>query len=312
MLTRQQLTNFMMETALPRLDAIAYKTLNDEIPAQYPHFFQVKTMTGAISQSAQLSGLGLPRETPELEGTPYDKPIEGFTKTFKARTFRLGSAISYEMAQDGKWLDFGGRMAQALARSFKFAKEYDAAAVVNLGFTQNGLDGVPLFSVAHPKVKGGVLQSNRSSSASVAAVWDLDIPNLRLALTACRRMVDINGHPVHFRPNCLAIPPELDWTATEIFKSDRRADSANFTINAFKEADSGTVRDVKVWDYLTSPANWFLFANPKRTGLKFFQREAFNIRKHHDDQNDAFMQRALERWDCGYDSDEGVFGALGA
>lgn len=246
-----------------------------EKPLQYPRLFRVDKSDSAFEEMRTMAGLGLFVRTPENVEFSQDRFYDGFPKRFQHDDWTLGIGFSHQFLRDIK-----SRVARErstdLGRSARSTQEENVASMLNLGFsaTQLGPDGKPLFATDHPNVRGG------SQSNIISPVSTLSVTSYRLMLTKFRRFFDDTGvRRINMDPAKLVIPPELEFQAAEIIKSTGRPDTANRVDNVTRNAT-----EVFVYDYLTSPKNFFMAAMAEQQHLQVFNRENFGVREFEDEK----------------------------
>lgn len=304
MFIRSTAPDLNLQSMLPAINEVIMGKYN-MYPQQFPKIFNVDSTKRSIEQVTQLSGFGQFVQTPEAQPVTFDTAVPGFNKTYQPKQFSLGFQVS-RRAQDTDQFGVVKKFSVELGKSAKDCPELYAAAVFNTGFSTNGYDNVPLFSLSHPLVKSGGVQSNRLSYAT-----DPDVTSLQLALTDCRTTVDSSGKRVRIPMRKLIVPPQLQFVAPEILGGkDWRPDTANRTINAFRDIDGYPSFDQwMVWDYLTDPNSWFLAAAPEDTGLKFWWAEKFNLEHDIDSRTRSILTMGWMVFDVGYHDFYGVYGA---
>jgi phage major head subunit gpT-like protein len=305
---RTQYPDLFLTTMLPALDDIIFNRF-DRLAPQYSEIFRVMNSSRSIEQTSEIAGLGTFNQVDEGQNVRFDESVPGFSKTYTHNQFGLGFKITRVMVDDDRFAIID-KLASDLGRSAKETVELAVAANFNNGFSGSfaGPDGQPLFSTSHPLVKTGGTQTNTLSTA-----LDLDIPSLELALTDFRRMVDPSGKRIRVRPEKLIVPPELEFAATEILTGSMRADTANNTVNAFKNrVGAPSFSKVMVWDYLTDPDAWFISAPQEDTELRFYWREKFNTVHDVHFESRSIMTAGWFRCSHGFSSFYGIYGSPGA
>jgi len=97
---------------------------------------------------------------------------------------------------------------------------------------------------------------NYSSGAGSA----LGVAGLNAAITLFRNQTDPDGKPLGLQPRVLLVPPDLEATALSLLQSTLVTDG---TTSAQPNANIYTGRfQPVVSTYLTSAAQWYLFADP--------------------------------------------------
>ena len=226
---RTQFPDLFLASALPALDELIFQKF-DRFPPQYTQIYRVMDSGRSIEQTSEIAGLGNFVQIDEGKNMRYDESVPGFSKTYTHQQYGLGFKMTRVMVDDDRW-GIINKMAGELGRSAKETIELSAAATFNNGFdvAYAGPDGLPLFSTSHPLVKTGGTQTN-----TLAIAADLEIASLELALTDFRRMKDPSGKKIRVRPELLIGPPELEFVMSEILTGNMRSDTANNTVNAFK------------------------------------------------------------------------------
>ena len=242
----------------------------------------------------------------EGSNVAYDDLAMGQDKTYQADTYELAFTASKE-AIDDEQEEVVSDAARALGSSMMYTVEVDMANLFNLGFaTQAGsVDGVALYTTAHPLVGGGTAANAMGTSA------DLSVSALRDALNSIIDTVDDVGKLVHWRPKVLLVPGELQWLAHELVDSPDRPDTSDRAVNAFKKADGGQL-SVVVWPYLTDSDAWFLMASPEEHNVRKYWRERPNVMHDWDFESSAMKVKIRARWIKGHSDWRGAWGSAGA
>lgn len=307
---RVQHPDLYFSTQLPALNKLTDKHF-DMFPSQFDKIFNVKTSTRSIEQATSVGDLGLLTEVEENLGVQYDQVSPGFPKTYTHLDYNRGYALSHNLLRDDKFA-LAAQHAKALGRSGKITPETLAASVFLNGFTAGafaGPDGVALFSTAHPMESGGT-QSNRPTSGV-----DLSIGALQNALIAMRGLRSDKGKLLMLPPDCLIIPPHLEFTAIEILGSPQKSGTANNDINAFRHLDpgyGGPFLKWKVWDYVGSaPRAWYVSANKEQTGLSWWWRERPVLLTHMEFETRAAKTAMWMAASFGFDYWQGTYGSPG-
>jgi len=266
MIIRQQFPDLFLTTMLPALDDVIFNRF-DRLPPCYSKVFKMMTSGRSIEQTSEIAGLSTFGIVPEGQNVRYDESVPGFNKTYTHTQYGLGFRISRVMVDDDKF-SIITKLASDLGRSAKETVELDAVSDFNNGFSGSylGPDGKALFATDHPLVKSGGTQTN-----TLAVAADLDISSLELALTDFRLMKDPTGKRIRVKPERLIIPAQLEFVASEILFGNMRSDTANHTINAFKNRVGITAfDDVDIWEYLSDPDAWFITRSIKTAGWMRF------------------------------------------
>jgi phage major head subunit gpT-like protein len=308
MMIRTQYPDLFLASMLPAINASVMKRFQRDAPV-YSQVFRVETSSRSIEQHSEITGLGNMVEIPEGGDMRYDYSVPGFDKTFVHSQFGLGFKASRLLADDDR---FGiiKKLSSELGRSAAETIELAAVSDFNNGFTAGstaGPDGVALFSTAHPMVKSGATQANTLSSAA-----DLDIASLELALTDFRLMKDPAGKMIRLEPKQLIIPAQQEFAAAEMLKGTMRSDTANNTINAFKNRIGMESFDsILVWKYLSDADAWFIRADKEDIDLIFYWRERFNVVHEVHFDSRTIKTASWMRFSHGWSNWYGLYGVPG-
>ena len=224
--------------------------------------------------------------------------------------YSLGFSVS-RLALDDDKIGPLKNLASHLGRSYTESRNILAADIYNNGFNSafTGSDGVELFSTVHLQDASAVTFNNELDTSA-----DLTITSLRTALIDFRDFLDGRNKRLNLRPNKIIVPPNLEWDAREILKSQMRPDTANNAVNAFQgdEMNTGGLQ-IYVWDYLTDTDAWFLQAPEEDHWMVFLEREKFNTVSNVNFRNRALEVAAWARFDVDWvNNGTGVYGSPGA
>jgi hypothetical protein len=301
MFIRTLYPDLYLESMLPAIDEVV-QTKYARFPEEFSEVFRMETSSRGIEQTTEITGFAQMAVVPEGENTRYDEALPAFNKTYNHAQYSLGFRVTRVAMDDDK---FGvvRKLSTELGRSASETKEVTAASVFNNGFlVANGPDGVPLFSLAHPLVGGGV-QANMLSYPS-----DPDVTSMQLALTGMRTAVDHRGKRQRIPPRKAIFPPQLEFVGAELLGGPDRPDTANRAINAFRRRSGMPSFDTWiVWDYLSDPHAWFLEADQEDTELRFYWREKFNTVHDLDFDSRSTKTAGWMRFSCGFNGFYGVF-----
>jgi len=279
----------------------------DQWPEEYSQVFQQDNSEKAYEEDVLLTGFGYASEKPEGGEYALDEGMEGWTKRYTHRTVALSFEITEEAIEDNRYMSLGTKYSQALARSMRQTKELYHGNVFNnaTSASYTGGDGVALLSTAHPLMGGG------TASNTLATAADLSESSLEQILINIRKVKDDRGLPAMIKPEALVIPPDNEYNAIRITKSDQRVDSANNDTNAMYK--KGVFRQMPmVMTNITDTDSWFVTTNCK-DGLKTTNRTKMVIPKATvDSRTGNICYRARERYTEGWTDWRGVFGSGGA
>ena len=190
----------------------------------------------------------------------------------------------------------------ALARSGVHTVEITAANILNRAFnsTYTGADAKEMCATDHPLLDGGTLSNELTTSA------DLSMTSMEQALIDISNFTDDRGLQIPAKPRQLIVPPELEWTAQQLLKSEKDPESANNAINPAKGIMPYTVNH-----FLTDTDAWFIQTDIPN-GLVFYWRRRPSLTKDNDMDSDNAKFKSTMRFICGWDDPRQIFGSPGA
>jgi len=266
--------------------------------------FDTETSDRAFEEEVMLSGFGNASVKPEGQGVSYDDAQETFTARYTNETIALAFAITEEAIEDNLYDRLASRYTKALARSMASTKQIKGAAVLNNGFdnTYAGGDGVALLSDAHPTLSG-------TFRNELAVAADLNETSLEQSLIDISAFTDERGLKIAARGMKMIIPPQLQFTADRLMKSEGRVGTADNDINAIK--NMGMVPEgYTVNHYLTDPDAFFIKTDVPN-GLKHFNRSPIKTTMEGDFDTGNVRYKARERYVFGFSDPRGIFGSPG-
>ena len=272
-------------------------------PEQWKDLYAIEKSRKAFEEDTLVAGFGGAFEKPEGSAIQYDTAQQGWTARYVHTTYALGFRLTEESREDNLYLDIGKKYSRALARSFVYTKEVNAAAPFNNGYTAGytGGDGVTLFSNAHPLQNGSTF-SNILGTAAALSEAALEDACINIGL-----LVDERGQPIIVNPVRLVIPQQLTFQAERILSGTLRVGTANNDINALRKRSSipqGFVTN----RYLSSSARWFLTTDIP-DGMKHFIRVGLSRKMEGDFETGNMRYKARERYSFGWTDPRGVFGS---
>lgn len=204
----------------------------------------------AFDRFKAISDFGDAIPTNEGSDIPVSDIETPFQRDFEVTAYSLGYEVSGQAAYTDEYKQLK-RPTENLMKSMYDARERDAAALLNLGFTlpSSGgtwtLDNVALFSASHPLNAG--VASNTSALA-------LDILNLETAIQTAMQVQTYRGKvstgPKRWK---LVVPTNLLMLANRLVASQKIPQTNDNDPNV-----AGGHLTV-VWNpYLTDTNNWFL------------------------------------------------------
>lgn len=302
---RSNLPDLYLEDALPFIESIieeeheGYDFVSEKI-------FNVRNMQFGIAQHSQVSALQAAAEVGEAQEIPQDKVRPGYSTTYKSKKYGLLLATSQESIDDEKYDSIGKNPAK-MGRAMASAREITAAAIFNSGFTSNGSDGVPLFSLSHPLIQPGA----GTSANRLAVDADLSSTSLKDLVTVFKKQLDTAGNKLMIKPKKLLVPSELEYLAYELLKSSYDPQSGNNSVNSMGPEGLYKIEPI-CWEYLTDPDAFFLVSDTIEHDLYWFWSKKPEVKTEMEFKTDVAMTRMLSRWAVGYSDWRGVAGSPGA
>lgn len=272
-------------------------------PEQWREIFDTETSVKAYEEDVMVYGFGGAFEKPEGSAVQYDEGGQAWTARYTHLTYALAFRLTEEAQEDNLYLDIGKKYSKALARSFQYSKEVNAASVINFGYDTNytGGDGKPLFATDHPLQGGGSI-SNRLATPAQLSEASLEDAVIDISL-----LVDERGQPIIVNPTCLIIPPTQTFQAERILYSELRVGTGNNDINALRRR-SAIPQGFKENRYLSSRLRWFLKTDVS-DGLKHFERVKLQKKMEGDFETGNLRYKARERYSFGWTDWRAAYGS---
>lgn len=295
----------LLKELLPGLNALfgmEYARYGEE----HKEIFETETSERSFEEETKLSGFAAAPVKNEGTSIAYDNAQEAWTARYNHETISLGFSLTEEAIEDNLYDSLSSRYTKALARAMAFTKQTKAAGVLNSGFTagENGGDGVPLFSTAHPLVSGG------TNSNTPAVQADLNETSLEAAVIQIAAWTDERGLLIAAKPRKLIVPPNLMFVATRLLETEGRVGTADNDINAL--ANNGSIPEgYTVNHFLTDTDAWFLSTDVPN-GMKHFVRSPMANSMDGDFDTGNVRYKARERYSFGWSDPLGMFGSEGA
>jgi hypothetical protein len=300
-ITRSQLLK-ELEPGLNALFGLEYNRYDNE----HAEIFDTENSDRAFEEEVMLYGFEQAPVKGEGAAVAYDQAGEAFTARYTHETIALAFAITEEAVEDNLYDKLSARYTRALARSMSNTKQVKAASVLNNAFSSSyaGGDGVSLVNSAHPTAMGG------NWSNTLATQADLNETSLEQALIDISLFIDERGLKVALRGMKLIIPPQLQFTAQRLLKSEQRTGTADNDINAIKSG-SYLPDGFAVNHFLTDPDAWFVKTDAPN-GLKHFVRSPLKTALEGDFDTGNVRYKARERYSFGWSDPRGIYGSQGA
>ena len=295
----------LLKELLPGLNAL-FGLEYARYEAEHSEIYDTESSDRSFEEEVKLSGFDAAPVKDEGSAISYDAAQESFTARYNHETIAMGFAITEEAMEDNLYDSLSARYTKALARAMAHTKQVKAVVPLNNGFTTaySSGDGVALFSASHPLVSGGTNSNTQSTAA------DLNETSLEAAVIQIGKWTDERGLLIAARPQSLVIPPDLQFVATRVMKSELRPGTADNDINAIRSVGvvpGGTI----VNHYLTDTDAWFLLTDIPN-GLKHFNRVALETSMDGDFDTGNVRYKARERYSFGVSDPLGIWGSPGA
>lgn len=271
-----------------------------------PQIMEVENSDAAFEVAGVLSGMSTLQSVDEGEAFRYDTSAEAYTPRFNHDKWGLGFKITLEMRQDGRAMKEARRFTKMLSKAVVETRNILAANVLNNGYTsgktQDGGDGVILFSASHPSVYGN--QSNTISSNA-----DLSEASLESLFIQIRKATDDRGLRINLKPRKIVTSVDLQPELHRILKSDLRVATADNDRNFVK--DVGMFPEGQVCSPYITDTDAFYILTDCNDGLKFYNRYESPIEMDNVfDTKDAAYSKLI-RCSRGWINYRGVFASPG-
>ena len=301
-ISRQQLIK-ELEPGLNALFGLEYKQYADETKDIYA----TEPSDRAFEEEVMLSGFGNAQVKGEGQGIAFDDAQETFTARYTHETVALAFAITEEAIEDNLYDRLASRYTKALARSMANAKQVKAASPLINGLpstdTFDSGDGVSLFNTSHTTLSG-------TFANTLATQADLNETSLEQSLIDIGEMTDERGLLIAAKGVKMIVPPENQFNAERLMKSQGRTGTADNDINAVNSM--GMIpQGYRVNNYLTDADSWYIITDVPN-GMKMFVRSPLNTAMEGDFDTGNVRYKARERYSFGVSDPRGIFGVEGA
>ena len=291
-----------LEPGLNALFGLEYKRYEN----QHAEIYNIESSDRAFEEEVMLSGFGNAQVKGEGQGIAFDDAQETFTARYTHETVALAFAITEEAIEDNLYDRLASRYTKALARSMANAKQVKAASPLIQGLpTTDGFDsgdGVSLFNTSHTTLGG-------SFANTLATQADLNETSLEQSLIDIGEMTDERGLLIAAKGVKMVIPPENQFNAERLMKSQGRTGTADNDINAVNSM--GMIpQGYRVNNYLTDADSWYIITDVPN-GMKMFVRTPLNTAMEGDFDTGNVRYKARERYSFGVSDPRGIFGVEG-
>jgi hypothetical protein len=292
-----------LEPGLNALFGLEYKRYEN----QHAEIYNIESSDRAFEEEVMLSGFGNAQVKGEGQGIAFDDAQETFTARYTHETIALAFAITEEAIEDNLYDRLASRYTKALARSMANSKQVKAASPLIQGLpTTDGFDsgdGVSLFNTTHTTLGG-------SFANTLATQADLNETSLEQSLIDIGEMTDERGLLIAAKGVKMIVPPENQFNAERLMKSQGRTGTADNDINAVNSM--GMIpQGYRVNNYLTDADSWYIITDVPN-GMKMFVRTPLNTAMEGDFDTGNVRYKARERYSFGVSDPRGIFGVEGA
>jgi len=290
-----------LEPGLNALFGLEYKRYEN----QHLEIFDTENSDRAFEEEVMLSGFANAQVKPEGSGVTFDNAQETFTARYTHNTIALAFAITEEAIEDNLYDRLASRYTKALARSMANTKQVTAANVLNNAFSASypGGDGVALLATNHPTI-AGTFKNTLSTAA------DLNETSLEQALIDINALTDERGLKIAARGIKMIVPPELQFTAERLMKSNQRTGTADNDTNAIRSM--GLVQEGYVINNFLTDTDAFFIKTDVPNGMKMFVRAPIKTAMEGDFDTGNVRYKARERYSFGWSDPRGLYGSPGA
>ncbi|MDE3022992.1 MAG: Mu-like prophage major head subunit gpT family protein [Pseudomonadota bacterium] len=278
----------------------------NEYPIEFDKLFDKFTSRKNFEEDVGISSFRLAVVKDQGAPIQYDSERQGFTSRYTHVVWASGFIITREMMEDDLYDVVGQKKAQGLARIIRITKEINGANVYNRAFNSAfvGGDGVSLVNSAHPNIAGGTWSNTLATAA------DLSEAALEQAYIDISLFRDDAGVLIAAKPESLIIPPQLEFEATRILKSQGRVGTDNNDVNALVATGKFSKGSV-VNHFLTDPDAWFIRTDIPN-GMKYFERRPDDFAMDNDFDTENAKFKATSRYSFGWTDARAMYASPGA
>ena len=280
------------------------------IDQEHKPLFDMENSKRSFEEEVLQTRLGTAPTKTEGAAVQYDDIAEMWTARYVMETIALAFAVTEEAFEDEQYATISTNKAKFLGFSMANTKQVKASNIFNLGFTNNGGDGVPLFSASHPTREDG----NQSNTVAT----DLSETALENAVIGVKQTKDDRGLLIGNNVRSIHIPSQLEFVAKKILGSEYS------TTNATQGTDGITnLNDVNIVTQgyfpggmsinhrFTDTDAWFL-RNTCTNGTKMFDRVKLKTANEGDFDTGNFRFKARERYAFGHSDWRQWYGSTGS
>ncbi len=291
-----------LEPGLNALFGLEYKRYEN----QHAEIYNIESSDRAFEEEVMLSGFGNAQVKGEGQGIAFDDAQETFTARYTHETIALAFAITEEAIEDNLYDRLASRYTKALARSMANSKQVKAVSPLINGLPTTDAfdsgDGVSLFNTSHTTL-GGSFANTLTTQA------DLNETSLEQSLIDIGEMTDERGLLIAAKGVKMIVPPENQFNAERLMKSQGRTGTADNDINAVNSM--GMIpQGYRVNNFLTDADSWYIITDVPN-GMKMFVRTPLNTAMEGDFDTGNVRYKARERYSFGVSDPRGIFGVEG-
>jgi len=291
-----------LEPGLNALFGLEYKRYEN----QHAEIYNIESSDRAFEEEVMLSGFGNAQVKGEGQGIAFDDAQETFTARYTHETIALAFAITEEAIEDNLYDRLASRYTKALARSMANSKQVKAVSPLINGLPTTDAfdsgDGVSLFNTSHTTLGG-------SFANTLATQADLNETSLEQSLIDIGEMTDERGLLIAAKGVKMIVPPENQFNAERLMKSQGRTGTADNDINAVNSM--GMIpQGYRVNNYLTDADSFYIITDVPN-GMKMFVRTPLNTAMEGDFDTGNVRYKARERYSFGVSDPRGIFGVEG-
>ena len=297
----------LLKELLPGLNALfglEYKRYGEE----HKELYETETSERSFEEETKLSGFSAAPVKSEGNAIAYDNGQEAWTARFNHQTIALGFSITEEAVEDNLYDALSSRYTKALARAMSYTKQVKAADILNSGFTGSGNptygDGKVLFATDHPLVSGSTNSNTQTTPA------DLNETTLEAAVIQIAAWKDERGLLIAAKPRKLVVPPNLQFVAERLLKTELRVGTADNDINALK--NMGVIPEGYCVNHFLTDTNGYFLLTDVPNGLKHFVRTPLATSMDGDFDTGNVRYKSRERYSFGVSDPLGIWGSPGA
>jgi Mu-like prophage major head subunit gpT len=257
---------------------------------------------GNYLREGQIATFGAMQNLLEGQAVPWEIYKQGKEKTVYFTPIGTGVQITQVLMDDDRQ-DIIKSIPVQLAKAAAYTKEVKFWDIFNNGFgtaARVGIDGVALFSTAHPRIDYGTNGINNTTAAALSETA------LTAAINTFEALVNEKGIPIKVKPKLLIIPWQLKWMAKRLLLSELRTQVTDNDMNPLMGEDL----QYMVCHYLTSQTAWFLIGETH--DLRFIWRKQLAVENSDDFNTGNALFKITGRLACDFFDWTGVFGNAGA